>query len=101
MDPSRPGLTWVVVDGVPRHVSEFAALPVGRRPRANCPQCARPLTLKLGTVLRHHAAHAPGDACASTRPETALHLDTKLALASALARATTERRLSILERCAG
>ena len=35
------GLAWVLVDGTPRHVSDFAALPSRRRPRAICPQCAR------------------------------------------------------------
>jgi hypothetical protein len=40
--------------------------------------------------------------CASTNPETALHLDCKLALASALRRANADdARLSIIERCAG
>ena len=101
MDSTRPGLTWVIVDGAPRHVSEFASLRAGHRPRAICPQCARQLTLKLGALRRHHAAHAPGDVCASTQPETALHLDTKLALAAALAHAASARRLSIVERCHG
>src|SRR4051812_34445335 len=86
MDPTPPGLTWAIVDGVPRHVSEFASLRPGQRPRAICPQCARRLTLKLGSVKRHHAAHMAGDVCAATQPETALHLDTKLALAAALLR---------------
>jgi hypothetical protein len=101
MDSTRPGLTWVIVDGAPRHVSEFASLRPHQRPRAICPQCARQLTLKLGKVRRHHAAHAPSDVCASTQPETALHLDTKLALAAALARAGTTTSLSIVERCHG
>jgi hypothetical protein len=101
MDSSQPGLTWVIVDGAPRHVSEFASLRAAQRPRAICPQCARRLTLKLGTVRRHHAAHAAGDVCASTRPETALHLDTKLALGAALARAGATARLSIVEKCHG
>jgi len=40
--------------------------------------------------------------CASTNPETALHLDCKLALASALNRANgDDARLSIDQRCAG
>jgi len=96
------GLLWVLVDGTPRHVSEFASLPARRRPRAACPQCNRRLTLKLGAVRRHHAAHHPGAVCASTNPETALHLDCKLALASALRRAGVgDASLSIAECCAG
>ncbi len=96
------GLAWVLVEGSARHVSDFASLPPRRRPPAICPQCGRRLTLKLGQVRRHHAAHDPGTVCASTNPETALHLDCKLALASALRRASADdARLAIVERCAG
>ena len=98
----QPSLAWVIVDGVPRHVSEFADLSPRRRPRAHCPQCGRQLTLKLGSVRCHHAAHHPGQECAATRPETALHINTKLALASTLrAAAGPDSVLSILRRCAG
>src|SRR5689334_8206578 len=84
-------LQWVIVDGGARRVSTFASLPRRRRPRAMCPVCARPVILKLGPVLEHHAAHAPGVICATTQPETALHVNCKLALAEAL------RRVSLLE----
>jgi hypothetical protein len=95
-------LEWVVVEGAPRHVSDFAEIPPKQRPRALCPQCARRLTLKLGTVRRHHAAHAAGQICASTQPETALHLNTKLALAATLAAAQgSGATLSVTRRCAG
>lgn len=95
-------IVWVIVDGAPRHVSEFATLTPRRRPNAICPQCGRRLTLKLGPVRRHHAAHDPGAVCAATNPETALHLDCKLALASTLRHAIAPgARLSIVERCAG
>lgn len=95
-------LEWVIVDGAPRHVSAFADLSPKQRPRALCPQCARRLTLKLGAVRRHHAAHAPGQICASTQPETALHLNTKLALAAALAAASrNDATLKVMRRCAG
>lgn len=97
-----PSLVWVLVDGAPRHVAEFARLPSRSRPRARCPQCGRGVTLKLGPVLRHHAAHAPGDVCAATRPETALHVNCKLALATALRAATgTDAELAIVRHCAG
>lgn len=96
------GLTWVIVDGAPRHVSTFANLPPRQRPRAHCPQCARRLTLKLGEVRRHHAAHDAGDACPTTQPETALHLDVKLALATALRSAAgSNAALRVARACAG
>src|SRR3954470_22028942 len=79
-------LQWVIVDGEPQRVSTFASLPPRKRPRAFCPVCARPVILKLGQVLDHHAAHAPGVHCAATQPETALHINCKLALAEALRR---------------
>lgn len=81
----RLGLTWVLVAGRPRRVSDFAGTPPARRPAASCPACGRRLILKLGPVRRHHAAHPPDATCVATRPETALHLDVKLALAARLA----------------
>ncbi|MEO6879225.1 MAG: competence protein CoiA family protein, partial [Gemmatimonadaceae bacterium] len=73
-----------------------------RRPAAFCPQCDRRVTLKLGDVLRHHAAHASGDVCAATHPETALHLNCKFALAEALrAHAGPDARCSVIRRCSG
>lgn len=83
-ESGQPRLTWVVVDGEVRHISAFANLPVGRRPVASCPQCARPAILKLGEKVAHHAAHRPGDQCAATAPETALHLNAKFHLAEQL-----------------
>ena len=98
----HPSLAWVIVDGVPTHVSAFASVPPRRRPRAYCPQCARRLTLKLGSVRRHHAAHDPGEVCATTQPETALHVNVKLALASALRGAAgPDATLRVLRTCAG
>jgi hypothetical protein len=98
----KSSLVWVLVDGAPRHVSEFAAESPRRRPLTRCPQCGRRLYLKLGRVRRHHAAHAPGDTCPATRPETALHLDCKLAIAAVLrATAAADRVLSIEQRCLG
>src|SRR5690242_21696670 len=96
------GLAWVLVDGRPRCVSDFATLPPRRRPRATCPECGRRLTLKLGRIRRHHAAHAPNDFCAATQPETALHIDTKLYLAAQLASAVaSDPALVIRRRCEG
>lgn len=99
---ARLGLTWVLVDGRPRCVSDFSALPPRQRPRPSCPLCGRSLTLKLGRIRRHHAAHAPNDDCGATRPETALHLDTKLYLAEQLTSAAgSDSTLVIRRRCEG
>ncbi len=102
-------LVWVLVDGRPRHVSEFSGLAPRRRPRALCPECGDVVTLKLGRIRRFHAAHAPNSVCAAVHPETALHLSCKLALADALDRALTSAQrdgrappaLSFVRRCAG
>src|SRR4051812_29968773 len=83
-DRADLALSWVIVDGVPRHVSEFATLTARRRPAAFCHTCGKRLILKLGDLRRHHAAHRPGADCPTTHPETALHSDCKLALAAAL-----------------
>ena len=99
---ARLGLAWVLVDGRPRCVSDFAALPPRQRPRPSCPLCGRTLTLKLGRIRRHHAAHAPNDDCRATRPETALHIDTKLYLAEQLTSAiASDPTLMIRRRCEG
>ena len=98
----RLGVAWVLVDGQPRCVSDFAALPPRRRPHPSCPLCGRSLTLKLGRIRRHHAAHAPNDDCAATAPETALHIDTKLYLAAQLRAAVANGpALRIRRRCEG
>ncbi len=102
MDADAPSLVWVLVNGTPQHVSAYASLPPSRRPTAFCPQCDRRVTLKLGDVLRHHAAHASGDLCAATRPETALHLNCKFAIAAALrAHAGPNAHCSVIRRCSG
>jgi len=102
MPSDATSLEWVIVDGTPRHVSAFASLRRTERPIARCPECGRRVILKLGAVRRHHAAHDPGVACAATNPETALHLNTKLALAAALAAAaSSDAVLSIIHSCRG
>jgi endogenous inhibitor of DNA gyrase (YacG/DUF329 family) len=95
------GLEWVVLDGRRTEVSGFAHLPPGARPRVTCPECGAPVTLKLGKVRRHHAAHAVGSTCAATQPETALHLNVKYFLAAVLERAAGgSAGLLIRRRCA-
>jgi hypothetical protein len=70
-------LKWVIVDGELHDVTDFADLPPAKRPPALCPICSRPVTMKLGTKRIHHCAHQPGDECAASHPETALHLNMK------------------------
>lgn len=66
-------------------VGAWAHLPPRARPRALCPVCLEPVTLKLGRRVRHHYAHAPHSACRAATPEGALHLSAKLRLAEGLA----------------
>jgi hypothetical protein len=102
VDADAPSLVWVLVNGISQHVSTYAELPPSGRPAALCPQCDRRVTLKLGDVLRHHAAHASGDVCAASHPETALHINCKFAIAAALgAHARPDALCSIVRRCAG
>ncbi len=77
-------LQWVVVEGKVVHVGTFAGLEPRQRPPAMCPACGRKVTMKLGTKVVHHCAHRPGDLCAMTAPESALHMNTKLHLAKVL-----------------
>jgi hypothetical protein len=52
--------------------------------------------------MRHHAAHRTGVTCAATNPETALHINCKLALAAALTEAAgLSSRLTVARTCAG
>lgn len=83
------GLEWVQVDGAIRHVSEFAKLPPARRPACACPECGGPVTLKLGQINMHHAAHRPGSSCsliAGYGGEGILHANVKYRLYDELRR---------------
>jgi hypothetical protein len=101
-DIGRVQLEWVLLDGIPRFVSTFATLGVGRRPSVTCPECRRPVTLKLGSERRHHAAHRPGDECAAAHPETALHINVKCHIAAVLEGAMGgSRPLTVRRPCAG
>ncbi len=102
MNDAAPRLSWVMFGDMPRHVSSFSGTAPGHRPAVRCPQCDRQLVLKLGSIRQHHAAHAPHDVCPATNPETALHINCKLALVTALRSAAgPDARLSILRQCAG
>jgi hypothetical protein len=92
-------LVWAVDEGQVRHVSEFAHLAPNARPPVCCPVCREPVTLKLGDVNAHHAAHRPDSRCPVQTWETALHLNTKHHIARAL-RAAAGGTLTVRHRCA-
>lgn len=97
-------LAWVLVDGEDNErllpVSRFALLAPAARPAARCPACRAPVTLKLGEVRMHHAAHQPGSRCTVESGEGALHLNAKCALWARLAReAAPDAVLAITAAC--
>jgi len=69
---------WVLVNDELRHVSEFSDLPYEKKPECYCPVCDNKVILKLGKINVHHYAHRADDICAVSKPETALHLNTKI-----------------------
>ena len=78
MNQEASELTYVLVAGEIRHVSEFSHLPPAERPPALCPACDEGVIMHLGQVYAHHYQHRPGSACALTNPETALHYNSKI-----------------------
>lgn len=91
-------LAWVLVDGRLAPVSRFAHLAPSRRPAAACPVCREEVTLKLGPLRAHHAAHRAGSNCAVLHGETALHLNAKCHLAAEL-EASPGSPLRVATRC--
>jgi competence CoiA-like predicted nuclease len=87
---------WVIINEELKDVSEFVHLPPRNRPEAICPECHRPVTMKLGNIRAHHYAHNPNDTCAVTNSETALHLNTKFYIYKQLQNAT---QLLMEQRC--
>lgn len=90
-------LEWVSVNDQIVHVSSLSAAPLAERRAARCPACRERVTLRLGSIKAHHAAHQAGSSCATTAPETAIHVNSKYYLAAQLRLA---RELHLLERCA-
>jgi hypothetical protein len=75
------------VEGVDHTVESFIGKP--RPPGIKCPFCSSPVFLRLGEVLRPHAAHAPNPDCYIQRAgggarETLEHEHAKLLLAETL-----------------
>ena len=101
----RARLAYVAVDEEPWpvHVTRFSGVAPSRRPAVRCPACQGKVTLHLGPVRVHHAAHRPGARCALKAPETALHYNAKLYLCEQLrsAIATGASILDVEDRCAG
>jgi len=100
MSPDEPvRLVWALHEGRLRHVSDFAHLAPRERPPVSCPVCREPVTLKLGEVNAHHAAHREASTCPAQTWETALHLNTKHHLAAALRAAAPLGTLVVRHRC--
>lgn len=72
---AEPRLAWVEISGEMCHVSDFAHLAPGERPSARCPACREPVTLKLGALRAHHAAHRPDSGCTAARGDRARELN--------------------------
>lgn len=73
--PRDPKLAWVEVAGEMHHVSSFAHFPPQERPEVRCPECREVLTLKLGPIRAHHAAHRPRSGCAAASADGAARLN--------------------------
>lgn len=93
-EPIRP--RWVLVDGIPRNVTDFTGIEPAKRPIATCPLCQKNVLLKLGNVRIHHYAHLTETTCKASQPETALHLNAKYYLYLQLLDA---KRLLIERKC--
>jgi hypothetical protein len=88
---------WALIDGIPRHVSDFAPLPPKGRPTGTCLECKQPVIFKCGEVRSHHVAHrAANEECEAAKGEGAEHYNAKLYLASILRQMN---RLEALKKC--
>lgn len=96
MSPNRVKLAWVLYRGDPVPVSSFSRPHNLPDSPVLCPACHDPVDLKLGKIRTPHAAHRPDSLCPAQTGETALHLNTKLRLASLL---RASRKLEIRQSC--
>ena len=95
-----PRLEWVVHEDAVVHVGRFASIPTGARPRVTCPVCGEEVIPHLGPLLRYHAAHRASSHCHVSTGESALHLNVKYHIASALRAAVeTHEPLIVVESC--
>lgn len=88
---------WVLVDGTPHLVNEFAGLSPKNRPLAFCPLCNTNVMLKIGEERVPHYAHIPNVVCSASQPETVIHLNAKYYLYTLLKQTQT---ISIQISCA-
>lgn len=94
-------LQWVLVNEELRHVSDFRNAPPSKRPVCTCVYCGEVLTLRLGKIRAHHAAHRPKATCAlARRGESTTHFNAKHQLA-ALLRQPHVRSFGGFETCTG
>lgn len=89
-------LEWAMVDGQQVHAKTFRGVPPGNRPIGICPHCEEPVIWKAGEEKAPHVAHQSQSECSATAPETAAHINAKMALAEALRKAGS---LSISHPC--
>lgn len=89
-------LEWAMVDGQQVHAKTFRGVPPGNRPIGICPHCEEPVIWKAGEEKAPHIAHQSQSECSATAPETAAHINAKMALAEALRKAGS---LSISHPC--
>lgn len=94
----EPKLVYVIYEDTLHHVSNFANQPVKQRPDVFCPNCRATVILKLGERKAHHVAHKPDSLCILIKPETVLHLNTKVYIYSQLLNA---QKLYINQYCTG
>jgi hypothetical protein len=88
---------WALIDGIPRHVSDFAPLAPKDRPTGTCLECKQPVIFKCGELRSHHVAHKAANAeCEAAKGEGAEHYNAKLYLASILKQMN---RLETLKKC--
>lgn len=88
---------WVLVDGQLHRVSEYQNIKSHLRPESFCPVCKTAVIMKLGNERVHHYAHKTDIECALTKPETALHLNTKFYIYNQL---LLGNQLFLEEKCA-
>lgn len=94
----EPKLVYVIYEDTLHHVSDFVNQPVKQRPEVFCPDCRSAVILKLGGRKAHHVAHKTDSLCILTKPETVLHLNTKVYIYSQLINAQS---LYITQYCTG
>lgn len=74
-------IEWVFCNGDVVHVSTFAGFRPQDRPTVFCYECRKPVVLKLGNIVAHHAAHAASPCSLSLSgggSESVMHFNCKM-----------------------